>query len=106
MKYTFETDAPMCSLEEFATKHGLEMVVTERPLDEWHRKRHSPRYMARFRRVEVKQGACLASLRGEGNTPDEAIKDYMSQILGERMVYDAMGNNRREITVPNEWRVE
>lgn len=104
MKYTFETESPMCSLEEFATKHGLELVVTERILDRWHKERKSARYMARFRHVEVKQGACLAGVYGEGDSPENAIKDYAQGIIGERLIINAMQNDRREIVAPNEWK--
>ncbi len=98
MKYTFETESPMCSLEEFATKHGLEMVVTERILDK------GARYMARFRHVEVKHGAYLSGLYGEGDSPENAIKDYAQGIIGERLIINATQNDRREIVAPNEWK--
>lgn len=102
MKYTFETEAPMCSLEDFAAKHGLEMVVFERPLDVAE-DLTLKRYYARFRNVDIKRGCMVGGGGGNGNTPEQAIADYAQMIRGCRLVYDAFGNNRREFTAPNEW---
>lgn len=104
MKYTLETESPMCSLEDFAEKHGLELVVTERILDGWHRERNTPRYIARFKNTEIKRGACLAGVYGEGDSPENAIKEYAQCIIGERLIINAMANDRREIVAPNEWK--
>ena len=104
MKYTLETSCAPCSLEEFAEKHGLELVVRERVMDSFMRKRGIERYLAEFKNVEVRDGSMLWGAYGNGNTPEEAIKDYAAKILGKYLVFGAYSNNRREFATPNEWK--
>lgn len=103
MTYTFETRSPMVSLSDFTKKHGLEMVVTERPLGDFARNRSLPRYYANFRNVDLKQNCTLYGFYGNGNTPEEAIREYAKGILGEWLIVNAAGPDRREILAPNEW---
>ena len=105
MKYTFETDCAACSFEEFANRHGLELVVHERVLDAGLLRRKVERYYANFRDVDVKRGSILLGMSGNGNTPDEAIKDYAGILLGKRLVYRASNpQRRRDFVAPNAWK--
>ena len=59
------------------------------------------RWSAKFEGSEVSKGAMLASIFGTGNTPGKALSDYIDQISGETIVFDAMGGDkRREYKVP------
>ncbi len=86
---------PREKIEVFADKHGFEMTVIERT--------HLPaqnKYYASFDHVEVKNGGILTGTYGDGATDEESIADYASQISGERLVFDAYGQNRKEVTAP------
>lgn len=86
-------------LEDFANKHGLEMVVNERGLD----MPPHMRYYANFKKIEIKKGAMLVSAFGNGATPEAAIEDYKSRIVGQRLVYSSYTPDRQEFDTPNEW---
>lgn len=88
-----------CSLEDFAERHDLEMHVSERSL-----RMGLPRYIARFRDVEIMDRGMLRSVFGGGDTPEAAIKDYAKEIVGHRLVIHAMSEiERREFLAPNEF---
>lgn len=79
------------TLEEFARRYGLTMVVT----------RHtSARTTAHFEWAEIKDGPILRSDYGEGSTPRAAMKDYMQLIVGKTLVIRAHTPDRAEIQVP------
>jgi hypothetical protein len=59
------------------------------------------RWSARFQDCEVKDGAVLRTTSGEGKTPELAISDYIKQIRGKRIIFNAYTDNRREFTVPD-----
>lgn len=44
---------PTMTLEQFAERHGLTMVITERRMDRWQRERGLPRFIAFFGTVSV-----------------------------------------------------
>lgn len=52
-----------------------------------------------FQRCEVKDGAVLASVFGEGLTFGEACEDYLRQISGKTLVFDACTDKRKEVIV-------
>ncbi len=58
------------------------------------------RFSAQFHNCEVKEGAILGGVYGNGKTPIEAIKDYFGLIKGKRIVFSAYGKDRQEFTVP------
>lgn len=64
-------------------------------------KRHS----ASFERVETKRNESDSILRseyGDGETPEEAIQDYVKKIKGKLLVVNASGENtRRQLTAPD-----
>jgi len=83
------------SLEEFADKHGLTMIITER------NDPSLPRFYAAFEGVEVVTGdGMLRAAYGNGQTEDEAIADYKHKISGEQITIDADTPKRQEIIAP------
>lgn len=51
----------------------------------------------------MKGANTLCSMRGDGPTPDAAIRDYARRIQGALLVFGAFTPARREIQCPNEW---
>lgn len=82
---------------EFMDENDLTLEVDERSITSKH-----PRWYVSIERAEIKDGACLMSLSGNGWTELEAMTDLILQINGRRMVVNAYGNDRREFDVPNE----
>lgn len=69
--------------DEFAAKHGLEMVVRERP--------HGTRYYACFAgkySAEMADGNFLCGCSGNGATPETAIADHLRIIAGKYIKVD------------------
>jgi len=61
------------------------------------------RWCAHFESCEIKEGGGLTSAHGNGPSPSEAIADYLEQIRGKRIVFNAMSKElRREFTVPQQ----
>jgi hypothetical protein len=59
------------------------------------------RWTASFDYCEIKEGAVLRSAYGNGSTPETAIKDYIREIRGHKIVFHAMDEKmRREYVVP------
>ena len=50
--------------------------------------------------AETKEGGMLHSKSGRGRTPDEALKSYVEEIKGDRIVIKAYGDGRQEFNVP------
>ena len=97
MKTTINRITPV-SIDEFADKHSLEMVVSERS----HEMPKSMRFYAHFKNCEEKTGqGMLRGTFGNGATPTQAIKAYAQEISGKTLVVDAFTEKRREILVPN-----
>lgn len=83
---------------DFEKQYNLELTVYEKDPEA----KDLPRYYTRFDSAETKVGkCCLLGESGDGNTPEEAIKDYCKKISNKILVIDAMSDtNRREIEVP------
>jgi DNA-binding transcriptional regulator LsrR (DeoR family) len=96
MKITVK-ERPRMTLEEFADRHGLEMIVTERSPS---RLAGVARYYANFSSVEIKDGSILSGAIGNGETPAEAIAAYAHEISEELIVVNARTADRREILTP------
>lgn len=93
------------TLEQFADRHELVMLVTDGPANEF--RRH--RYQARFEAVEVKDRDLLVTVWGSGDTIKEAIADYAAQIAGGQiLVQNAYGVRgvRCELVTPKSWAPE
>ena len=86
------------TLEEFADRYGFEMVVKERanPSDP------NMKFYAKFPRCEILERSLLIGKCGNGETVEDAIRDYASQISGELLVKNAHTKERQEIRV---WRL-
>ena len=50
---------------------------------------------------ENKSSVVACSEFGTGNTPEEAIADYVSLIKGKRLVINGLSANRQEYSIPN-----
>lgn len=90
---------PRCDILIFEKTHDLELVVHERA------KRMSDftgyQFYCKFNNAEISDGFCLAGKFGNGNTPDEAIKNYCLEIGGgQTLVVGAYSEQRKEIVVP------
>ena len=79
------TEHPRMTLEEFADKHGLVMQVRERSPE--YAKAYA-RYYACFKNCNVHRGHTLHGVFGNGNTPEEAIKNYSQQISNQFLTID------------------
>lgn len=92
---------PRSTLEEFAVKHGLTMVVRERSAVHGFPEGHVARWYAAFDRTEIRSGECfLMSAYGNGRTPEEAIANYGPAISEKLLIVNAGAPDRREIQVP------
>ena len=49
---------------------------------------------------EIKDGAVLCSMHGNGKTAASAMNDYADQIAGKRIVFNAMSSGRKEFVAP------
>ncbi|HNB53117.1 MAG TPA: hypothetical protein PK530_14300 [Anaerolineales bacterium] len=104
MKYTLESECAPCGFEEFAQKHGLELVVKERVMDDWTKRMKIERYFAQFRDVHESFAGGSGSCYENGNTPEEAIKMFQQKLLGKRLVYNPGGDcEPRYFVAPNAW---
>lgn len=62
------------------------------------------RWMAHFEHTETKDNEhdiFLTGTHGNGNSPENAILNYIEKIKGKFLVIDAMKKSRREFGVPN-----
>lgn len=86
------------TIEEFANAHDLTMNIRERrrPLGD------QSRFYASFDRCDVKGDGVLIGSCGNGATPEAAIANYAEAISMKRLVWNAHGEDRREIDV---WRL-
>lgn len=96
-----------CSLTEFAEANGLTMEIVERSARErrefgrLHGVTMLPRYIASFKGAEViRTRGVLSSDYGNGDTEEQAIADYATQISGFTLVLNAYSCKRKEIKVP------
>ena len=53
----------------------------------------------RYKDTDIKDGMFLVSAYGRGKNFEEACTDYLSQIRGKTLVFDACTKHRREVTV-------
>lgn len=85
---------PPMAIEDFADEHDLTMAVTERS------NLNLPRFYAAFEHTEIVNRSVLIGEYGNGNTEEEAIRDYASKISKKRIAINAYRDSRRELTVP------
>jgi hypothetical protein len=82
------------TIENFAEKYSLRMQIYERS------NKSLPKYFAYFYGAEISDGKFLHGVSGDGNTPQEAIANYASNISEKILTFDAHTEKRREICVP------
>lgn len=84
------------TLEEFAERHDLEMVVTERTDPKL------PQWYAHFKDVEIMINGMLEGAFENGAKIEDAISNYRVMISRKRIVVNAGDSiaGRREIDVP------
>lgn len=58
------------------------------------------RFSAQFARCEIKGDGVLIGAYGDGCTPQNALDDYVKQIAGKTIIFNASTPNRREFMVP------
>ncbi len=57
-------------------------------------------YYTHFIRGELTDGSLLMSAVGRGKSPGGALRDYVRNLRGQRLVIDAFKSTRREFKVP------
>jgi hypothetical protein len=63
-------------------------------------KEKESRFYVSLNYVEVKDGGILISAMGNGATPEEAMRNYYKQIVGEKLVFHTLSDEfRREYVV-------
>lgn len=84
------------TLEEFADKYKLVMIVNECGPSFTHDK-----YYAGFDNVEIVGDSILSSKFGEGASQEEAIKNYTKLISEKTIIINISSIHRKRITVPD-----
>lgn len=84
---------------DFEKEIGYELVVNERAIHAGSPARLS-KYYVQFENAEVMEGGCLAGKYGDGNTIDEALKDYCREVSNCRVAFGAYTKERKEIQFP------
>jgi hypothetical protein len=90
---------PVKEILDFEKEIGYELAVNERPIHGENKSRIS-RYYVQFENSEVMESDFLVSKHGNGNTIDEALKDYCYRISNCRIAFNAGTNERKEIQFP------
>src|SRR5680860_228298 len=80
---------------DFEKELGVELTVNERPEAD-----NLPKYHVSFDHVEVMEGGCLCSPRGDGETIDDALRDYCNEIGNRRIALFEYTDKRREVVCP------
>ena len=86
----------MITLQDFCDILSLEINIKYYP-------NQNGRWSASIKGAEMKEksSSCgLLSEYGSGKSPEAAINDYISKIIGKLMVINATGDDRREHVVP------
>ncbi len=84
---------------DFENEIGYKLEVNERRINSISKSKLH-RFHVSFKEGEVMKDGCLISSYGNGNTIDEALIDYATQVSCERVVFGAYTKNRREISFP------
>lgn len=68
-------------------------------LEVWRFQNQSGRIGVSYKNAEVKEGSFLRGTFGSGKTFDEACEDYLNQIRGKTLVFNAYSDMRREVKI-------
>lgn len=100
MFFDYEEDnSSQMSIEEFAEKYDLTMEVHDLGPDNIPRRGF--RYYVIFSNAKiVQEGLWLVSKSGKGNSQEEAIADYTTQINNNILVLNAHDKERHTIKIP------
>jgi hypothetical protein len=86
-------------LTDFEIEVGHQIVVTERKLTKQDRPTLK-RYYAMFENCDVMDCGTLVGVHGNGNTIDEALKDYCEKVSNCRVAFNAHTDKRKEELLP------
>jgi hypothetical protein len=81
------------TLAEYADALDMQIVITRYP-------NQNNRWSARFPNCELKVGSMLSSATGEGKSPNAALDALARELSGQRVVFNAGNDRRRECVVP------
>lgn len=81
-------------IADFADKHGLVMVVNERPTN------GRDRFYASFRGVEIMDGGCLVGAFSNGATENDAIAAYAERLSLQQIAIFSGMEERTNVRVP------
>lgn len=84
---------------DFEKEIGHELEVNERVIHAGSPARLY-KYYVKFQNSDVMEGGCLIGKYGDGNTIDEAIKDYCHKVSHSRIAFNSFTPNRTEIVFP------
>lgn len=80
---------------DYADEIGIELQTRQRPLPFTKGK-----FVAQFRDTYHSASGMLYGVYGNGDTIDEAIKDYAEKASGKFMAVDAFSHSRQDLTFP------
>lgn len=78
----------MCEYCDILNK---QLVITYHP---------NSKFSAVIEGLEIKDGGCLVYSSGRGETPEDAVNEYVKGIAGKRVVFGAYTDKRHELDVP------
>jgi hypothetical protein len=84
---------------DFEKEIGFELIVNEREINSSSPARLS-KYYVNFEHAEVMEGGCLVGKHGNGNTIDEAIRDYCREVSNCKVAFGAYTSEGKEIQFP------
>ena len=87
---------PRNTIKAFAEQHDLTIIIRERPEFLW----NNGRFTASFEGADEKGDGVLIGTYGNGNSHEEAIRDYAKKISSKTLVFGAYTPDRKEIRVP------
>lgn len=88
-----------CTIEEFADKHGLKMVIEERSKSDWCRADNFKQFYAHFDGCSLAERGMQIGMFGDGNTHEEAIANYAEEISGKTLIIGCALKGKR-VSVP------
>lgn len=80
---------------DFEKEIGIELEVKNRGL-----KSSLPIFYVSFPKSEIASKGMLIGKFGNGNTIDEALKDYADELSEETIIFNAYTSSRKEIKSP------
>ena len=88
---------PEMTLEKFADEHDLEFEINERNVP----KNDPMRFYVNFKGAWISEPGVFCGASGDGNTKEEAIKNYKNRISNSCLVFHPNCSNEKRIHVPH-----